>query len=83
MQRLFILLDLLVNRLPFLRGLDGYKTVVGGVLTAVAEFMRQIVPYVPGEYQATVTIAEQFTRELAGYIVIWGVSGKGVKVISK
>lgn len=83
MQRLFILLDLLLNRLPILRKLNGHKTAIAGVLAAIAEFIRQVGPQLPIQYQATAAIAEQFIRELSGYVGMWGLSGKGVKAITK
>lgn len=73
------LFDLLFNRLPFLRWLNGYKTQVAGGLAAVGAASEQLGSVIPGSTGEVLQVVGRASMEAAGAVGAWGVAGKIVK----
>lgn len=78
-MKLVSLLDLLLNKLPVIKLLNGKKTIIAAALVAASEVLKQVAPFLPAAQQATALLAVETLVQLAAYIGAVGLVGKAVK----
>lgn len=69
------ILNYLLNRLPFFKKLDGYKTQIAGALIALATLIVALAPFAPSPYDAYALAIAELIKQVAGVLGAVGVAG--------
>lgn len=73
------ILDFLLNRLPFVKYLNGKKTVIAGAMIALSGVAVQIAPLLPVPYDTTALVVAEVLKQIAEVLGSVGVAGIVVK----
>lgn len=65
----------LLNRLPFIKAIDGYKTKIAGILIALSAVIVAVSPFIPSPYDVYAVAISQFIEEAARILGTLGVAG--------
>jgi hypothetical protein len=68
-------LDRLLNKLPFMSAINGYKTKIAGMGLAIAVVLVQLSNFLPAEYATPVLVIAEGFKQLASVLSVIGVSG--------
>lgn len=69
------LLNYILNRLPFFKKLDGYKTQIAGALIALSALIVAVAPLIPQPYGAYALGIAELIKQIAGVLGTIGVAG--------
>ena len=67
--------NFILNRLPFIKKIDGHKTQIAGVLLALATIIVSLAPFAPSPYQAYALAIAEFLKQVGGVLGTVGVAG--------
>ena len=73
------ILNYLLNRLPFFKTIDGYKTKIAGVLVALAAVIVASAPFIPSPYDVYAVSISELITQIAGVLGTVGVAGMFAK----
>lgn len=68
-------LNFILNRLPFIKKIDGHKTQIAGALIALATMIVTLAPFAPSPYQAYALAIAELIKQIAGVLGSIGVAG--------
>lgn len=69
------ILNYLLNRLPFIKAIDGYKTKIAGILIALAGIIVAVTPLIPAPYDTFAMAVAEFVRQVSEVLGTLGVAG--------
>jgi len=72
--------DLVLNKLPIIKYLDGYKVMAAGVLAAVSCATHELSKITGPETAAILNQVSQYSSTIAGYLGAYGLVGKTAKI---
>lgn len=67
--------NFILNRLPFIKKIDGNKTRIAGLLVAIATVFVTLAPFIPAPYDSFALAIAEFINQIAGVLGTIGVAG--------